>query len=84
MLSVLRVADVRALPVYLLLNFGWLRRCRELLTKFPSARFIFGYGGFPYFDALWKIIKPFPNATIDLTSLHMTPRYSRHGEDARR
>jgi len=59
------------LPVYLLLGFGWVPSAIDLLGEFPSVNVIFGYGGFPYFDKLWKLIKPSKNAHVDFASLHI-------------
>lgn len=61
-------------PVYLILNFGWLRHARRLLAEFPSTPFIFGYGGMPYFDALWEEVRGVENAYVDLTSFHLDER----------
>lgn len=58
-------------PLYFILGFGWIRPLQELLEEFPSVQVIIGYGGFPYFDLLWKEIRFYPNVMIDLTSFHI-------------
>jgi predicted TIM-barrel fold metal-dependent hydrolase len=69
--TVFSLASEHALPMYFILGFGWLDSAIRLLQEFPSVRVIFGYCGFPYFDALWKAIRPFENAFVDTASLHI-------------
>lgn len=61
-------------PVYFILGFGWLKDALKLLKEYPNVKIIFGYAGFPYFDHVWRMILPFPNACIDLTSFHIDER----------
>jgi predicted TIM-barrel fold metal-dependent hydrolase len=62
------------LPIYMILGFRWVGTALQLLQEFPSVPVIFGYGGFPYFDKLWKQILPFKNAMVDFASFHIDAR----------
>ncbi|PCI38405.1 MAG: hypothetical protein COB53_04830 [Elusimicrobia bacterium] len=69
--DIFSLAKDSGLSVYLILNFGWLESVATLLKEFPGVRVVFGYCGMPYFDALWREIKPFENAFVDFTSNHI-------------
>ncbi len=69
--EIFSLAEESGLAVYLIMNFGWMGSVSRLLTDFPEVRVVFGYCGMPYFDALWREIKPFKNAFVDFTSNHI-------------
>ncbi len=68
---VFALAEQAELPVYLILGFDWLDSVVDVLREFTHVNVIFGYGGFPYFDKVWKAIRAFPNASVDFSSLHL-------------
>ena len=57
--------------IYIILGYDNLSQIEILLKKFSSNKFIFGYGGFPYFMDAWKIFKKYDNTYIDFSSYHI-------------
>ena len=59
------------MPIYFLLNYQNVDKIEKLIKKFKDTKIIFGYGGFPMFNKVWKLINKYENCYIDLASNHI-------------
>ena len=59
------------LPMYLILDYENISKIKKFLNFFKNFEIIFGYGGFPVFNRIWKIINETDNCYIDLASNHI-------------
>lgn len=60
-------------PIYIILNYSPLEEINKIIKKYKKTNFIFGYGGFPHYENLWKYFSKFENVYIDTASLHLNP-----------
>jgi hypothetical protein len=58
-------------PLYIILNYNSIEQIEILIGQNPNTNFIFGYGGFPYYEIFWKKFNHFKNVYIDTASLHI-------------
>ena len=59
------------LPIYLILNYENIAEIKKFIINTKDCKIIFGYGGFPLFNKIWKLINDSDNCYIDLASNHI-------------